>query len=295
MKTSENVPVFAVVLLAFLCLLWGANMLSINLSNQGFAPMLAVTIRSVIASALLATYACFMGERVFLERRNFIHGIGVGLIFGLEFLVLYLGIAYTPVSRAVIFLYTQPLWTALGAHFLLGERLTPVKMAGLGISFTGLALVFGVKTPDLPEYYRFGDALELLAGFLWAATTIYIKRFISVFKHISHYQTLFAQLFFAIPVLALGWLLFERHIPVTLAIVPVSAILYQSVIVAFLSYLAWFRLIHTYDVVKLSAFTFLAPLFGVLLGGLVLKEELTVRLLVGLFLAAVGIYLVNKR
>jgi drug/metabolite transporter (DMT)-like permease len=283
-----------VLFLVMLSFLWGANMVSIKFSNQGVPPIIAATIRSVIASLLLWLYARHVSEKVFLSRRDLKHGIVIGVLFGVEFLVLYVGPTFTDVSRAVIFLYSHPFWVALGAHFLLpNDRLTLNKVAGLCLAFAGLVLVFGSRSPTLGPYFWVGDLLELTAGLLWAATTLYVKKFIQD-KPITHFQTLFAQLFFSIPVLAAGALIFEWGQPIHLKPIAVTALFYQSVIIAFMSYLLWFWLIHRYPVSRLAAFTFPTPLFGVLLSGLILGEAITVLLGVGLALVAVGIYLVNR-
>ncbi len=74
-----------------------------------------------------------------------------------------------------------------------------------------------------------------------------------------------------------------------------AALFYQTVIVATVSYVLWFWMIYHYQVSRLAAFTFLAPLFGVLLmSNAILGETLTPLLLAGLALVAIGIYLVNR-
>ena len=73
-----------------------------------------------------------------------------------------------------------------------------------------------------------------------------------------------------------------------------GAFSYQCVVVAFFSYLLWFWMIHRFPVSRLAAFTFLAPMFGVILSGLVLKEPIPLLLWVGLVLIGAGIYLVNR-
>jgi len=269
-------------------------MVSIKVSNQGIPPILAATIRSVVASFLVWLYARAQKERVFLTWEHMGHGLAIGVLFGLEFLLLYCGIDYTDASRAVIFLYTHPLWVALGAHFLLShERLNWIKSVGLCLAFAGLISVFASRSTTLGPLHFLGDLMEVGAGILWAATTLYIKRFIWD-RPITHFQTLFAQLFFSIPVLAMGSFLFEADKTVVLAPLVVSAIVYQTVVVAFFSYLLWFWMIHRYPVSRLAAFTFLAPLFGVILSGLLLKETLTFQLWVGFVLVSAGIYLVNR-
>lgn len=297
MKTTEqpsHIPLDGVLILMVLSLLWGSNMVTIKVSNVGVPPMMAAMIRSIVASFLLWLYARSKGEAVFLPREYFWDGIVIGALFGGEFLVLYWGVMFTDASRAVIFVYTHPVWVALAAHFVLhGDRLTWGKGLGVLISFAGLALVFGSRSATLGPYFWVGDLMELTAGILWAATTIYIKKFIWN-TPITHYQTLFAQLFFSIFILAAGSLVFEWGRPLAPTLPVLAALFYQSVIVAFMSYLVWFWLIHRYPVSRLASFTFLAPLFGVLAGGIFLQESLTMFLWIGLALVAAGIYLVNR-
>jgi drug/metabolite transporter (DMT)-like permease len=68
---------------------------------------------------------------------------------------------------------------------------------------------------------------------------------------------------------------------------------YQGIIVAFASYLVWFWMIQVYPVSNLSGFTFFTPVFGVLLGALLLHEPLTAKLLTGAGLVTAGMILVN--
>jgi drug/metabolite transporter (DMT)-like permease len=269
-------------------------MVSIKVSNQGVSPVLAAAIRSIVASLLLWFYAAALRKQVFLPKRSLKHGLAIGLLFGIEFLFLFWGIKFTDASRAVIFLYTQPLWTVLLAHlFLHDERLGLSKSAGVIIALVGLCLVFGSRSVKLSPSHWVGDLMEVAAGFLWAATTVYIKRFMGN-TPITHYQTLFSQLFYSIPVLVLGSLLFESGQPISLSGPVIAALFYQSAIVAFASYLAWFWLLHRFQAGRLSSFTFLTPIFGVILAAIFLHEQLTAFLGIGLIMVTSGIYLVNR-
>jgi drug/metabolite transporter (DMT)-like permease len=291
---SGAVPLTASLILAGLCFLWGGNLVSIKISNQGIPPLLAAVARSGVASLLIWAYARSKREGVFLPRKELKHAAAIGLLFGIEFILLYWGLVFTHASRGIIFFYTQPFWTAIGAHFLLtGDRLNSGKVAGLVLAFLGLLSVFWSRSGDLGPLYWLGDLMQVGGGLCWAATSIYVKRIISG-RDYTHYQTLFSQLFFSIPVLGVAWLVFQRSDPVALTRPVVGAFLYQSVIIAFLSYLAWFWMIHRYSVSRLAAFTFLSPLFGVILSGLILKEPIPLLLWLGLLLVGAGIYLVNR-
>ena len=277
-----------------ICFLWGANLVSIRISNQGIPPMLAAASRSVIAGCLLWFYARVNGLSLSLERKDTIHGIIIGCLFGTEFLFIYWGLAFTTASRSVIFLYTHPFWVTLGAHFFLkDDRLTPRKIAGLFLAFAGILSVFRSHSEHLPSSYWIGDLMELAAAFFWASTTLYIKR-MSQTRNISHYQTLFAQLLYSIPILAAGWAIFEKLNGPNLNALALTAFAYQCFVVAFFSYILWFWMISRFAVSVLTAFTFFAPLFGTLLGAIVLSEPVTPMVWMGMALVGGGIYLVNR-
>jgi len=260
-RTSGRLPVSAGLILGLLCFLWGAQAVSIKFSNQGMPPLMNAALRSLISGVLVWVYAGMKSRGVAFPAGQTRHALVIGLLFGLEFLFVYWGLAFTPASRSAIFLYTHPFWVALGAHFLLkGDRLTPAKLFGLVLAFGGVAAVFQARSPELPRLYWVGDLMELSAAMFWAATTLYVKR-ITEKVSLDHFQTLFAQLIYSFPVLALGSVMFELPADLDLNLVVLAALFYQSVVVAFASYLVWFWLIHRHTVSRLAAFTFMAPLF----------------------------------
>lgn len=288
-----KLPIGAGLILVALCLLWGAQSVSIKFSNQGVPPMMASALRSLVAGFLVWAYARIENRRVAFPRGQHHHAVMIGVLFGLEFLFVYWGLVYTPVSRSIIFMYTAPFWVALGAHFLLkGDRLTTTKIFGLLLAFGGVAAVFLARSPKLPPLYWVGDLMALAAAIFWAATTLYVKR-ITEKVRMDHHQTLFAQLIYSFPLLALASLLFELPADLNLTRVVLAALFYQSVVVAFASYLIWFWMIHRHPVSRLAAFTFMAPLFGVILGRLIFDEPLTSLVWVGVACVAGGLYAVN--
>jgi drug/metabolite transporter (DMT)-like permease len=269
-------------------------MVMIKFSNLGIPPLMAATVRSLVAALCLCLFAVVKGRTVLMRGQDLKHGVIIGVLFGLDFLFLYWGTVFTVASRAIIFLYTHSIWAALGAHFFLkGDRLTIVKTSGLILAFVGVVSVFGVRSGELPPLFWVGDLMEVTAALFWAATTLYIKKVASS-RTIDHYQTLFAQLIYSVPVLAAGWLLLDLGKPVEFSGVVLGALAYQCLLTAFFSYVLWFWMIHTYPVSRLAAFIFLAPLFGVLMGGIFQGDPLTLQLWIGLACVGGGIYLVNK-
>ncbi len=294
MESKEYLDSKAILAILILTLLWGFNYSAIKFSNEGISPVFASAIRSLIASICGAIYCLRKGEKLFHTDIRLFHGIVVGLLFGVEFACIYFGMLYTDSARSVVFVYLSPFVVAVGAHFFLkGDRLTPLKTLGLMTAFVGILFVFYGKPKTAKPNMLIGDLLEITAGILWGATTLYIKRFMA--GKVQPIHTFLYQLFFSIPILFGVSLILEPNWIYRIDPLILTSIFYQSVIVAFISYFIWFKLIHQYSVSRLSAFTFFTPIFGVLSGILFLGEEFTFSLMVGLPMVSVGIFVVNWR
>ena len=293
--TSGTAPMTtsATAIMILMCTLWGANFVAIKVGNRGFPPLLSASLRSVGAAVLVGLWLAIRGQSFRSSRRLLFHGAVTGFLFSLEFLFLYAGTSYTSASRAILLVYTSPFWVALGAHFVLrDDRLSPAKIGGLALSFVGVLAVFRAPGIGLgPDHLR-GDALEVLAAIAWAATTLYVKRFIQPLG-ISAVQTLFYQVAFSAPVLLVAAAVAGQRAPTEWRLDSVLALLYQTVVVATISYITWFWLLQRAQASVVHSFTFFAPVFGVVFGALLLGDRLPFLLWLGLALVGSGIYLVN--
>ncbi len=284
-----------VVLLLVLSLVWGANMAFIKIAALEMPTLLQAAIRSLVAAACLFVWMKAKRMAVFPSRAVFLHGLVLGLLFGGEFGFIYSALDYTLASRVYVLLYTAPFFASLQAHvFLEGDRLNVWRIAGLTLAFFGVASLFLEDLGTFTLLALRGDLLALGAAFLWASTTVYLKRFLA--HQTAPLQTLFYQLFFSIPLLFILSAVFEEHVLTGLSFNTWFSLFFQSIIVAFLSYLVWFELIHRYPVSLLHAFSFFTPVFGVFLSGaLMLGESVGLSVIVALCLVSVGMILVNRR
>lgn len=291
-SAREKLDVMSVSLLTALCIVWGLNAVAIKIANAGIDPIFGAGLRSVIATACLIVWMRF--KRIPLFAGNLRDGIIVGLLFGTEFAILYPSLVYTTAASAWILLYTTPFFHAIGAHFFLkGDSLNWNKGVGMLLAFAGIIVLLS-KDIGLPSNENlFGDLLAILAAVLWATTTIYIKR--RLVGRVSHYHTLFYQTIFSIPVFFIASALF-RETPVHhVNALILFSIMFQGIIIAFVSYLLWFFLVHAYPASLLSSFTFLTPLFATIAGIIFLNEQLTVKVVVALIFVSLGIYIVNRQ
>jgi drug/metabolite transporter (DMT)-like permease len=284
-----------IAILLVLAMVWGANMAIIKIGAGELAPLFMAGIRSLVAGACLYAWMKAKGMTIFTSKEVLGHGIVIGLLFGCEFGLIYVALGYTLASRTYILLYTAPFFVALGAHFFLkGDRLNPWKAAGLILAFAGVVALFMRELGSFSLTALPGDLMALAAGLMWGSTTVYLKKYLSY--QTVPLQTLFYQVSFSAPPLLIMSILLEKPIVSGFSLAAGLSVFYQCIIIAFLSYLVWFELIHRYPVSLLHGFSFFTPVFGVFLSGaLILGEVISSSLIVALALVSVGMVLVNRR
>jgi len=276
-------------------LIWGSNMAFVKLAARDIAPLFMAAIRSMVAAVCLYSWMKAKGLEIFPAKMILLHGLVAGLLFGVEFGLIFVGLKYTLASRGYVILYVAPFTAALGAHFfLVDDRFNRWKGLGLIMAFGGLVVLFLKDLGTFSFRALPGDMLFLLAGAAWGATTVYIKKYLA--ERADPLQILFLQLFFSAPLLFILSLTFENPVVSGFSLLTGFSLFYQCIIVAFLSYLAWFVLVSRYPVSLLHAFSFFTPVFGVIISGvLILGEAVGPNLLTALVMVSLGMVLVNYR
>jgi drug/metabolite transporter (DMT)-like permease len=221
-------------------------------------------------------------------------GLLAGALFGLEFMFIAEGLKLTSAAHMSVFLYTAPIFTALGLHFMLpSERLRLLQWLGILLSFAGIALAFagGVQLDQIDGRTLLGDAFGVLAGLAWGATTVVVRG--SRLSEAPATLTLFYQLMVGFVGLLMIALLTGQIGMVTLTPLAIGSVLFQGLVVSFVSYLTWFWLLRKYLASNLAVFSFITPLFGVTFGVLLLGEPLSVNFVLGALMVLAGVVLVS--
>jgi drug/metabolite transporter (DMT)-like permease len=283
----------AISVMVLLTALWGFQQVTIKLIAADVSLVMQAAIRSIVATALLLVWARTHRMALFERDGTLVAGVAAGLLFALEFVFIYGGLGHTNASRMSVFVYLAPPLTALGLHFFVaGERLGALQWGGVLVAFAGLVLAFsegffsGINT-------WVGDLCGLVAAFLWASTTVLIRA--TSLARASATKTLFYQLAVSALILPISSLVLGEKGISTVTPLVIASLAYQSVIVAFASYLAWFWLLTRYLAARLSVLSFLTPLFGMLSGVVFLSEPLSAHFALAALLIAAGIALVNLR
>ncbi|CAM4101019.1 DMT family transporter [Kerstersia similis] len=295
MQIRKPVDGAATATMLLLCLIWGMQQVSIKAIAADVAPVLQVALRSGVAALLV-----LLCSRLFLRER-WLPGIGLGpglvagLLFSVEFLCVALGLRWTSAAHMSVFLYTAPIFAAIGLHCRLPEeRLQRLQWVGIALAFAGIVITFlGPQDPKnlaAAPNPLLGDLFGLAAGLTWGLTTITVR--VTRLSEAPPSQTLFYQLACACALpLAFAYGTDQIHFNGTpLAWASLS---FQTIVVCFFSYFTWFWLLRRYLAARLGILSFMSPLFGVAMGALLLDEHLDASFLIGAVLVLSGMVIVN--
>jgi drug/metabolite transporter (DMT)-like permease len=292
-STTRPLDALAAGIVVVLCLSWGFNQVATKLALHDIPPLTQATVRSAVAGLLISAWCRLRGIPLLNNDGTLWFGLLAGILFATEFILIFQGLLYTTASRATLFIYLAPFFVVLGARILLpADRFSVWQWLGLGLSFVGMVVAFGIPAPATDPKQLTGDIMMVGAALFWAATTLTIKA--SPLTRTSAEKVMLYQLVVSAPMMAVAALLVgERvtHLPSGLAL---GALAYQTIWVVSVTFVIWFALIARYSASRLSAFTFLTPLFGVAAGHLVLGDPLTPAFAAAVALVAVGLLLVNR-
>jgi len=278
----------ATLLLGFSALL-GLNQVLIKLVNDGLAPIFQAGLRSACAFFVVLLFAKIMRRSLNLRDGSLAPGVFIGCLFAFEFMLLFQALDYISVSRASVLFYTMPFWVTVAAHvFIPGEGITPLKSLGLFCALVGVALTLGSNASE--DSSLIGDLFCLVAASAWAAIAM-TARMTKLQRACAEMQLLY-QLGVSAPILMIAASFAGDYLREPTAIIW-SIFAFQVIVVVSIGFLTWFWVLSIYPISNMAVFSFLAPVFGVFFGWLILDEKITISIISALILVAVGIALVN--
>ncbi|MFY9598832.1 MAG: DMT family transporter [Pseudolabrys sp.] len=292
-STTRPLDALAAGIVVVLCLSWGFNQVATKLAINDIPPLTQAAVRSAVAAVLISAWCRLRGIALLRRDGTLWFGVAAGLLFATEFILIFQGLLYTTASRATLFIYLAPFFVVLGARIVLpADRFSAAQWLGLTLSFIGMLIAFGVPTPAMDPRQIIGDVMMVGAALFWAATTLIIKA--SPLTRVSAEKVMLYQLVVSAPVMAATALAVGEHITHMPSVLALGALAYQTIWVVSVTFVVWFALIARFSASRLSAFTFLTPLFGVAAGHLVLGEPLTPAFAAAVALVAAGLVLVNR-
>lgn len=291
MDRKTQMDAFGAVALIAFALHLGFNQVVIKVTNGGFGPIFAAGIRSGGAVLVLLLWMRLRGISLSVPREAVLPGIVAGALFALEFMCLFTALDFTTVSRASVIFYSMPVWLALSSHVLIpGDRLTGLRSLGFMLAMGGVALAL-LDRSDTTASLR-GDLLALTAALCWTGIALCVK--ITPLSRVPPAQQLLFQVLVSAPILLLAAAVTGDFIR-DLQPVHIAGMAFQIIAVASLGFLAWFWLLSIYPASSVASFSFLSPVFAVILGWLLLGEHVGLQVWAALVMVAAGIFLINRR
>ena len=283
---------FAGVMSVFLCAIFGSNAVAIKLAFAGVGIFTTATIRFSIAALAIFVWAKATGKTIGLKKGQLHQVLILAALFVVQLSMFYFGLSISNASRGTLLANLVPFWILFLAHFFIpGDRITGRKFLGILLGFSGVAFMFA-ETAGVTAGFRTAELIILLATFIWACSVIYLKRIIDDF---NPFQVTLYSMVFAIPIFLIEALLWDSPMVTNLDGKIIGALLYQSLVTAAFGFVAWNTLLQKYGAVALHSFIFIMPISGVALGGLVLGEPITIKILTALALIVAGILVVHLK
>ena len=279
--------------LVAVALLLAVNQIIVKEVNQGLQPVFFAGLRSAIAVGFVWAWLRLRGLTGRVRRQDLLPGLAIGAVFAAEFLCLFIALDLTLVSRASVIFYSMPVWMGLLGHFFLpGERLSPVRAVGLLLAFLGTAWAIAARPAGEGAGSLLGDLLALGGALGWAGTAFLARK--TRLREAGPEAQLFWMVLVSAPILllvspAFGPLLREVELSHWLWLI------FQSTVVVAGGFIAWLWLLSVYPTATVASFSFLTPLFAILMGHILYGEPLTLALGVAFLLVAGGIVLINRR
>ena len=277
-------------LMLVFCVTLGLQQVAMKAVAEAISPLAQAGARSLVAAVLVLAVMRWQKMPLRVPGQS-VPAAMLGVGYALEFVFVALGLNFTYATHMSVFLYTAPVFAAVGLHlFVPGEQLKPRHWAGVAIAFLGMIVALA-PTADISTRVLLGDVLGVCGAIAWAGTTLTL-RLTSVADAPPLRLTAFQLIITAFALLALagglGDLAAIRMTPLAW-----TSMAFQTLGIAFAALLLWFWLLRRYLAWQLGVFSFLTPIFGVAFGVVLLHEPITLNFVIGSVAILAGLMLVS--
>ena len=290
---KDRLDGFGALVLLGITLLLAVNQIVIKIVNTGIQPVFFAGLRSAMAVGFVTLWLVWRRRPPQRLRADLWPGLLIGAIFAAEFLCLFMALDLTTVGRASVIFYSMPVWFAVMSHFgLPGQRLTPLRAAGLLLSFSGTAWAILGGAPAGGPGSLLGDLCARGAALGWAATAFLARA--TRLREAGPEMQLWWMVLVSGPILLLAAPAFG---PLLRDVQPIHwvGLLFQASVVVAGGFIGWLWLLSVYPAPTVASFSFLTPVFAIALGHFVFGEPVSLSLLGAAVLVASGIVLINRK
>ncbi|WP_448651192.1 DMT family transporter [Pseudomonas fluorescens] len=286
--------------LAAVTMIWGATFVAGRFLAADVDPLLAATLRFVLASAALLVFMTL--TRVRLVRPSAAQFLQLAMLgfFGIFFynLCFFYGLQYINASRASLIVALNPAVIALAAWLLHKERLGAAKCIGIALCLGGAGVVIVSRNPHLLQGADNAWRGDLLIGGCVVGWGVYSLFSRNLNQCLGSLQTVTWSILLGTAMLTMTTLVSSKltatALSAALQLPQLLSLLYLGIFGSALAYIAWYDGIARIGATRAGVFIALNPLTAVICGAVLLGEQLTAPMLLGGAVILLGIYLCNK-
>ena len=288
-KERKNLSFRAASLDLVLSFLWGGHPTALKVALPYAPPIRQGWMRFVISAIVILFWARYKRVSLIPTKAEIKPLVQLGILFSVQLLFLNIGISKTSVSSSVILNSTYPIWViTLGHFFIKGDNFTFIKFSGVMIAYLGIIITYFDSFGN--SSFLLGNSFCLASGFLLGVRTIFLAK---GSESIAPLKLLMAQAFFGSLIFILLSVIFESD-PYKFSLILLISILYQGAIVAGFNFIANIWLLKNYKPSQVTVIHLSQPIFGILIGYVVLGEKIGLLVVLGAAFVILGSVLVRK-
>ncbi len=267
-------------------LVWSTTPLAIKWSAEGFGFSFGVLSRMTIAFVV-----CFVIVKIFkiampwhkTARRTY---LGAGVAIYCMMSLSYWGSQYISSGLISVIFGLTPIVTGLLAAVWLKEKsLTPVKLAGLTLSFTGLYFIFGVAG-ELGHVAIYGIVAILLAVAFHSLSIVWLR---SLKSDLPSLSITTGGLMYALPLYFTTWLIADGSLPTEFHFNAIVSTFYLGVIGSVLGFVLFVYVVKHVEASQVALITLVTPVLALMLGAILNNEEVTFSTYMGAVTITAGL------
>ena len=284
--TPVSRPVLAVSY-ALMCLIWGSTWVMIKIGVSGAPPLSALAVRFLIAALISGALLGLRGVRVPMTRRFLLLSVFLGVVHqAAGYVLVYWAEQYIASGLTAVLFSTMPFAVAIISRMMLGDPLTPPKIAGILAGIAGVWIVFADTARIGDSGAMLGVAAVLGSVVLASLSSVVVKKYATEYDPLI---MLFLPILIGGTVVSIAAVWIERSNPLHYSAGTWGTIVYLAVVGSVGAFTLFYWVVKRMDVTVLSYQTFISPVIAVVLGWLFLQETISARVGVGALVIIVGI------
>ncbi len=279
--------------LVLLAGIWGWSFLFIKVAVAGLTPSTVAALRVGLGAAVLLAFVRARGLRLPRGWGWWRHFLVVAVVgSAVPFTLLAWGEQHISSALTAVLNASTPLFAAVMAGILLGDRLRAVQIGGLLLGFLGVAVAAGVGGSDLAESSRLGEAASVAAGACYGLSFAYARRYLmELALLLAAAGQLVTGTLLLVPAAVATTVRGGFHVNARQAL----AVVLLGVVGTGIAYVISYRLIADVGPTRAAAVTYLIPIVAVTVGVVFLHEPFSIRIVVGGLLTVAGIAILGAR